>query len=166
MSEITRLKIDKKIFRKKAKEFYAQNDAILREIMTRMRDNKMSVGSLIEKNAIEYSEIDAVRFEDRHVTYKEFNEWVNRYAHYFLSIGVEKKDVVVVLMKNRLELLFIMGALGKIGAMGLFPAAVNDHHAMQTSFTIPVLELMCFTNECVDVHTVTRKLWTTPPFLL
>ena len=88
MSEIVRLKIDKKEFRRKKRDFYAANQANFGEIANRMIENKMSVGTLIESNAKEYTDFIAVKFEGKQVTYKEFNEWVNRYAHYFISIGV------------------------------------------------------------------------------
>jgi citronellyl-CoA synthetase len=51
------------------------------------------------------------------LTYKEFNEWVNRYAHYFLSLGLKKGDVVELMMTNRPEYLMIEYAIGKIGAI-------------------------------------------------
>ncbi|MFX0135215.1 MAG: long-chain-acyl-CoA synthetase, partial [Candidatus Hodarchaeota archaeon] len=78
---------------------------------------KISWGSLLEKNAIEYADRPAILFEDIELTYKQFNEIVNQYANYFISLGLEKGDVVEILMKNRTELLIIYTAVAKIGAI-------------------------------------------------
>ena len=50
-------------------------------------------------------------------THTQFNETINRYAHYFLSQGIQKKDPVIVMVDNRPELLMIIVALSKIGAI-------------------------------------------------
>jgi citronellyl-CoA synthetase len=80
-------------------------------------ENKISWGTIVEKNAQEYSDKIAIRFEDVSLTYKEFNDQVNRYTHYFISLGLKKGDVVEIFMTNRPELLIIFTAIGKIGAI-------------------------------------------------
>ncbi len=150
MSESIKLKIDRKTFRRKLRNFYAENDYILREIMTRMKENKMSIGTLIERNAREFSDIIAVKFEDEKLTYKEFNECVNRYAHYFISIGLKKKDVAVVLMKNRLELLFILSALAKIGVISSLINSDFQGEALIHSLTISPSKIIIIDETCYE----------------
>ncbi|MFX1340697.1 MAG: long-chain-acyl-CoA synthetase, partial [Promethearchaeota archaeon] len=58
-----------------------------------------------------------IKFEDTTLTYKEFNEWVNRYAHFFLSLGLKKGDVIELMMTNRPEYLMILTAAGKTGVI-------------------------------------------------
>jgi len=87
------------------------------------------IGAIIEKNAAKFPNNNAILFEEKTITYREYNESVNRYANYFLSIGVEKGDVVVVLLENRPELLTIIGALAKIGAVS---SLVNPRHVGQS----------------------------------
>ena len=77
------------------------------------------IGTVIENNAARFPHNKAILFEDKTVTYSEYNESVNRYANYFLSTGVSKGDVAVVLLENRPELLIIIGALAKIGAISV-----------------------------------------------
>lgn len=75
------------------------------------------MGSVFEHNAEVYSNKTAILFEDVQHTHSEFNEGINKYANYFLSEGIQKGDVVVVMVDNRPELLMIIGAMAKIGAI-------------------------------------------------
>jgi len=58
----------------------------------------------------------AIYFEDREITYREFNAEANRYAHWARAQGLKKGDVVALLMENRPEYLFSW--LGVIKAGG------------------------------------------------
>lgn len=109
--------IDKKEYRKRYAEFFQKFDQEIKEMVNIPEENTLSWGSLLERNAIEYSDNVALKFENTVLTYKEFNENVNRYANYFISIGLKKGDCVVILMTNRTELLTIYSAVSKIGAI-------------------------------------------------
>lgn len=58
---------------------------------------------------------DALLFEDQRFSYKELNNWANQIAHYYLSIGASKGDVIAVMIENRSELIATVIALAKIG---------------------------------------------------
>ncbi len=79
-------------------------------------EDYLSIGVLLERNAVTYAHCNALLFEGKTYTYNTFNEKVNQYAHYLLSLGLKKGDTTVVLMENRPEMLFCMGAASKIGA--------------------------------------------------
>ena len=106
--------IDKQEYRKRLKAFYNKFGNEIAKVQKMPFENKISWGSLLERNAIEYADRPAILFEDIKLTYKQFNEIVNQYANFFISIGVEKGDVVEILMKNRTELLIIYTAIAKI----------------------------------------------------
>jgi acyl-CoA synthetase (AMP-forming)/AMP-acid ligase II len=78
-------------------------------------DTKLSMGTVLERNAVQYADNSAILYEDVKYTHKEFNEAINRYAHYFISQGMKKGDISMVLVDNRPELLMILGAVSKIG---------------------------------------------------
>ena len=80
-------------------------------------EKNLSVGKVIQVNAEKYSQNIAIKYEEREYTYKEMNDWVNKYANYFLSLGIKKGVVVNVMLENRPEILFIIGALSKVGAI-------------------------------------------------
>jgi len=109
--------IDKKEFRKRLREFNKKHAQEVAEIVKIIAENKVSWGTIVERNAQKYSDKIAVKFEDITFTYKEFNEWVNRYANYFISLGLKKGDVVELMMMNRPEFLITLTALGKIGVI-------------------------------------------------
>ncbi|MFW9867963.1 MAG: long-chain-acyl-CoA synthetase [Candidatus Thorarchaeota archaeon] len=81
-------------------------------------DNKVSLGKCLERNAIKYPDNKALLYEDEEYTYKELNEWINRYANFFLSLDVEKGEIINVFLENRPDLMFIMAAMSKIGTIG------------------------------------------------
>lgn len=59
----------------------------------------------------------AIYYEDQKITYQDFNAWANQIAHYFLSIGAKKGDVIAVMIENRSELLATVLGLAKIGVI-------------------------------------------------
>ena len=78
----------------------------------------VSLGKHLEYNAEQYSSNPAIYYEDVMYTYKEFNEKINLYANYLLSLGVTKGEVINIFVENRPELLFLIGAMSKIGTIG------------------------------------------------
>ena len=80
-------------------------------------DTRVSLGTFLEKNAVQYPNHPAILFDDLSYSHSEFNGIVNRYAHYLLSVGVKRGEPVGVLLENRPEILFLIGAVSKIGAV-------------------------------------------------
>jgi citronellyl-CoA synthetase len=78
-------------------------------------ENRESWGSMLEKTAAKFPDNAAIKSEDGNFTWKEYNEWTNRYANYFISRGFKKGDTAVVFLENRPELLMVYSATGKIG---------------------------------------------------
>ena len=80
-------------------------------------ENRESWGSMIEENAARFPDRPFVKSEDGTLTYREYNEAVNRLANYFLGLGLKRGDVAVIMMENRPELLVAYSAMAKIGAV-------------------------------------------------
>jgi citronellyl-CoA synthetase len=80
-------------------------------------DQERSFTEFLEANAKRYGHKTAIRFEDKHYTHDQLNRWINRYAHFLMAEGVRKGDTVVVLLENRPEIMMVIGAVGKIGAV-------------------------------------------------
>jgi acyl-CoA synthetase (AMP-forming)/AMP-acid ligase II len=77
----------------------------------------LSLGAILERNAARYPGRTALLFEDSSYTHDELNGGVNRFAHELASRGVSKGETVHVLLDNRPELLMVLGALAKLGAV-------------------------------------------------
>lgn len=99
-------------------------------------DKKYSIGRLIEKIANKYPNQYAIFYEDQKYTYLKFNEIVNQYANYFLSIGIKKGDIINLFIENRPELIFIITAFSKIGVIGSLINTNQKRKSLEHSFTI------------------------------
>jgi citronellyl-CoA synthetase len=109
--------IDKREYRKRRMKKFRKHGKTIAEVMNFGFENKITWGRVVESSAQKYPDNIAVKFEDITLTYKEFNETVNQYAHYFISLGLKKGDVIELFMTNRPEFLFIFAAISKIGAI-------------------------------------------------
>ena len=57
----------------------------------------------------------ALVFEDQQITYTALNDWANQIAHYYLSLGIQKGDVIAIMLENRPEYIATVLGLAKIG---------------------------------------------------
>ncbi len=85
--------------------------------LTLFNELPYSMGSVLESNAIKYSNNNALLFEEKSYTYAELNTLVNQFANYFVSIGIEHGTVVILFLENRPETIILTAALAKLGAI-------------------------------------------------
>lgn len=76
---------------------------------------ELTLGTLIEHNAEKYGSRPAVLYDDRRLTYTEFNAWANRIAHYLRAAGLTRGDSIAIFLENRPELLAMVAGAAKIG---------------------------------------------------
>ncbi len=89
----------------------------LRQAYLRKSNTATGLGWAFEKAVKKNPNGFALYFEDRKYSYEDLNEWANQIAHYFLSIGAKKGDVIAVMIENRPELLATVLGLAKIGVV-------------------------------------------------
>src|SRR5690242_10514892 len=76
--------------------------AIVQGVMTGLTAHpgaKTSIGKVFQDRASRYGDRPFIKFEDETITYREANETVNRYAAVLADRGVEKGDVVGIILK-------------------------------------------------------------------
>lgn len=78
-------------------------------------NRELTLGTLIENNARNHGTRPAVLFEDRAITWSEFNGWANRIARYLRDQGLVKGDAIAVFLENRPELLAVVAGAAKLG---------------------------------------------------
>ena len=77
----------------------------------------MNLGSLINRHARYRPDHPAVVFQDRRLTYLQFNQEINRLANALAALGLGKGHKIATVLPNRLELLEVFFATAKIGAV-------------------------------------------------
>lgn len=79
----------------------------------------MLLGEILEKNARDIPDKEALVFQNQRFSYKEINDKVDRAALQLIKMGVKKGDVVALLIGNRSQIILCGFACFKIGAMML-----------------------------------------------
>ena len=77
---------------------------------------KRTLGQLLDAAAARFGTREALVFEDRRWTWQAFKQETDAVAKGLMGIGVEPGERVALWMTNRPEWLWVMFALGKIGA--------------------------------------------------
>ncbi len=77
----------------------------------------VNIGTLLPRHAQYRPNHLAVVFEERRLTFSEFNERVNRLANGLLELGLGKGDKVATILPNCLEQLEVYWAVAKLGAV-------------------------------------------------
>ncbi|MDH1261486.1 long-chain-acyl-CoA synthetase [Pseudomonas sp. GD03944] len=83
----------------------------------RNRDKNLSLAWALERAVQQNPDRPALMDEGRLLTYTQFNRWANRLAWAFKAEGIRHGSVVAVMLENRLEVLAILAALSKLGAV-------------------------------------------------
>ncbi len=79
--------------------------------------NGERIGDMLGARAAETPDHELFCFEDRRVSYSEFNAWVERVAQDLIRHGVRRGDRVMVQLPNCLEALALQMAGLRIGAV-------------------------------------------------
>ena len=107
------------------------------------RSSTMNIRELLEAQASKNPSKVFLYFDEQEVTYKEFNEQINRAANVFLDLGVKKGDRVCFFLPNCPEYLYAWFGLAKIGAV-LVPINTN-YKTEETKYIVNHSEANCDT---------------------
>jgi len=80
---------------------------------------RLLLGETIVRNVHKFPHKEAVIYGKTRLTYKQFNERINRLAHALLDIGIKKGSKVAILSFNCNQFLEAYYALGKIGGVAV-----------------------------------------------
>ena len=145
--------IDKREYRKRRMRKFRKHGKTIAEILNFGFENKITWGRIVESSAQKYPDNIAVKFEDITLTYKEFNETVNQFAHYFISLGLKKGDVIELFMTNRPEFLFIFTAVSKIGAINSLINTELREKTLEYCLKLTPGKLIIVGSELIDAFT-------------
>lgn len=80
---------------------------------------EVNLGYLLRRSSSKYPDKEAIVFEGRRITYREFNLRTNQRANALLELGIKKGDHVATLFLNCNEVMETFYALFKIGAVAV-----------------------------------------------
>ena len=115
-----------------------------------------SWGLELEKIAAKYPENTAVKSPDGSLTYRELNERANRFAHYLISKGVIKGDVVTLCFENRPELLAAYCGCSKVGAIASLINTNQRGESLVHSFNLNRGKVVIIGEECYGFFSEAR----------
>ncbi len=121
-------------------------------------DYPAGIGVCLEQSAKRNPNGLAIIFENTQYTYRELNAWVNRMAHTFQGLGVEKGEVLAIFIENRAELLVCIAALTKIGAVAALINTSQRGAALRHSLSVVNATRIIVGDELCDVLTLEEEI--------
>ena len=88
------------------------------------RKNKTTIPDLFAETASRCPNKTAIIFEEQKWTFRELDEFTNRVANHFRSLGLQKGDCVALFADNCPEYIGVYLGLGKLGVVTAF---INNH---------------------------------------
>jgi acyl-CoA synthetase (AMP-forming)/AMP-acid ligase II len=132
-------------------------------LITADRSMVLSIGTFLEKNALERPDAPAVLFEHRRWSHRELNEQSNRWANLLISRNVGRGDVVAVLLENRPEMLAAIGGIAKLGAIAAVVNTRQRGNVLAHSFTVAKATTFIIGEELWDAFAEVRATAGAPP---
>ncbi|MBY8998470.1 MAG: acyl--CoA ligase [Candidatus Thorarchaeota archaeon] len=79
----------------------------------------MNIGMLLTRNSKCRPKHLGIIFEEKRLTFQDFNRSVNRIANALHDLGIEKGDKIAIVLPNCLELLELYWGIAKLGAVAV-----------------------------------------------
>lgn len=100
------------------------------------RNEALSIGTYLERNARLWPDRPALLFEDRRYTHRQFDQESNRWANLLAARGIRKGDAVALFVDNRPELMFAVGGIVKLGAIAAMINSRQHGRALEHSLRV------------------------------
>ena len=102
----------------------------------------MSIGLLLEQQAVNNSDLVAIQFKDQRFSYDELNKQANQYAHFLHQYGISKNDKVAVMLDSRPETIIIALAVVKLGAIACMINTTQRNAILEHSLAVVETKLL------------------------
>ncbi len=111
----------------------------------------MNIGSIFTRHAKYRPDHTGLIFQNQRLTYRQYNENINRLANAMLQLGVQKGTKVVTILPNCIELLEIYWAAAKIGAVVVPMSTLLLASALRSLLNDSDAELVISNTSFVDI---------------
>ncbi|MDQ8936911.1 long-chain-acyl-CoA synthetase [Acinetobacter rudis] len=131
----------------------------LKQAYLRTPNSPAGLGLAFEKAVKRNPQGIALRFEEQQFSYQELNNWINQLAHYFISVGFKKGDVIAVMIENRPELIATVVALAKLGIIAALVNTSQSGQVLSHSINLVEAKAVVVGEECrVAIEQVRTQL--------
>lgn len=131
----------------------------LKQAYLRTPNTPAGLGLAFEKAVKRYPQATALLFEDQSYSYQALNDWANQIAHYYLSIGTRKGDVIALMIENRPELVATVIAMAKIGVVSALVNTSQSGKVLTHSINLVKPFAVIVGEECREaVHAIRNDL--------
>ncbi len=96
----------------------------------------LTMADIVAQNAERYPHRPAILYHDRGISYAQLNQWANRFANYFRSLGLTRGDVVAINLENRPELFAVLIGANKVGAAAAMINTSQRGHVLAHSLNL------------------------------
>lgn len=111
---------------------------------------KNSIGLLLEKLAEKQPARMAISYQDQKISYRQLNEQANRIAHMLQELGVKSGDTVAINLENRPEVLTLVMATVKLGAIAGMMNTSQRGEVLLHSLNLVKPKVIFVGEECLD----------------
>ncbi len=126
-------------------------------------DSAITVVDIVEHYARTTPTAPAILFQERVLTYNDFDAAANRYAHWAHANGIARGEVVALLMENRPEYLIAWLGLLKVGAIVALLNTNLRGMPLAHSISVATPRHLVLGAELLDPFTEACALLPTPP---
>jgi acyl-CoA synthetase (AMP-forming)/AMP-acid ligase II len=111
----------------------------------------INIGMLLTRNAQCRPDHLGIVFEEKRLTYREFNPNVNRIANALCSLGIDKGDKIAIVLPNCLELLELYWGIAKLGAVAVPLSTLLMSSGLKSLITDSDAKLVVTNSQFVDI---------------
>ncbi|MHA2222561.1 MAG: class I adenylate-forming enzyme family protein [Candidatus Thorarchaeota archaeon] len=111
----------------------------------------INIGMLLTRNALCRPDHIGIVFEDRRVTFQEFNQNVNRIANALRSLGIDKGDKIAIVLPNCLELIELYWGIAKLRAVAVPLSTLLMSSGLKSLVTDSDAKLVVTNSQFVDI---------------
>lgn len=102
----------------------------------------MSIGLLLEQQAVNNSDLIAIQFKNQRYSYEGLNQQVNQYAHFLDEYGICKNDKIAIMLDNRPETIIVALAVVKLGAIACMINTTQHNAILEHSLAVVDTKLL------------------------
>ena len=117
----------------------------------------INIGMLLTRNAQSLPNHLGIVFEDKRLTFRQFNQNVNRIANALRGLGIDKGDKIAIVLPNCLELLELYWGIAKLGAVAVPLSTLLMSSGLKSLITDSDAKLVVTNSQFIDIFEAIKQ---------